>query len=301
MPPGTPHSAPARPAARHAFPGGALFACVDRIWSWELGADGPWPPALVLPGSGDELFLHLGAPFRVGLGGEPPAPVPRCHIMSLRSVPARIDLAGSVGFVCVRFRAGGLARFHRLPPALLTDSLADAREALGPGVETLAERVAEARSFAERAGLMEAWLLDALHAGRPGRRDVEWAVRRMYYHSADVRLDDLLARLGITARHLQRLVKETLGVGPKRHIRLSRFQRLARPAALGFRGLDLDAALAGGYFDQSHFIKDFREFAGMPPGDYLRGGLDMSHFYYPSRPDNVMLGSSVIHQKGGSR
>jgi len=293
-------TAPGAPLVRHAFPSGALFPFVDRIWSWEPGGGGPWPPALVLPGSGDELFFHLGAPFRAALGQGAPGLVPRCHLMSLRGTHARIDFADSGGFVCVRFRAGGLRRFHAVPPALLADSLADAGNVLGPGTADLARRVSGAPTFGERAGLIEAWLLRTLGSGRPARRDVEWAVRCMYYDSALVRIDELLDRLAMTPRHFQRLVKEHLGVGPKRHIRLSRLQRLTRPALLGARPLDLDAALAGGFYDQSHFIKDFREFAGMTPGGLLRASHDMSHFYYPSRPDNVMLGSSVIHQ-GGSR
>lgn len=286
--------APGAPLVRHAFPSGALFPFVDRIWSWEPGGDGPWPPALVLPGSGDELFFHLGEPFRVGRGREAPASRGPCHLMSLRHGPARIDFTGSRGFVGVRFRAGGLRRFHGVPHHLLADSLTPAGDFLGPGADALARRMADAQDFPRRAELVLAWLLGALRPRDARSEGVDWAIRQLYYGYAIHRLDDLTNRLGMTPRHFQRLVRDRLGVGPKAHARLARFQHVARPMVLSGRRYALEGVLAQGYYDQSHFLKDFKELAGEPPGAFLRAVGAMSHFYYTSRPDNAILGASNI-------
>jgi len=55
---------------------------------------------------------------------------------------------------------------------------------------------------------------------------------------------------------------------PKRFCRVQRFQRLLRRIGDGPRIDWLDAALACGYFDQAHFIHEFREFSGLSPTEY---------------------------------
>lgn len=80
---------------------------------------------------------------------------------------------------------------------------------------------------------------------------------------------------GIGMRSLQRLFSEYVGVGPKWVIKRYRLQeaadRLARGEKVDLTRLALDL----GYFDQAHFIKDFKGIIGRPPGEYARNALSI--------------------------
>ncbi|WP_325372944.1 helix-turn-helix domain-containing protein [Dokdonella sp.] len=71
--------------------------------------------------------------------------------------------------------------------------------------------------------------------------------------------------LGVSERHLRRVLQQTLGVGPKTYARLKRFARAVHAAQSG-RGIHWSAIAAdAGYYDQAHLIADFRSIAGTTP------------------------------------
>jgi transcriptional regulator GlxA family with amidase domain len=94
-----------------------------------------------------------------------------------------------------------------------------------------------------------------------------------------VRIDDLAAGVGTSVRTLERAFDETVGVSPKTLARIVRFRRalvlLDAPRRASFAAIALDC----GYADQSHLVRDFRDFAGGPPTAYLAADRPMSdHF-----------------------
>ena len=93
--------------------------------------------------------------------------------------------------------------------------------------------------------------------------------------AGEARVEHVATQLGITSRHLRRVFKENVGVGPKDFARAVRLQRAVRMAASSrdWQRIAVDA----GYYDQAHLITDFRELIGLTPGDYVhrrRGRAD---------------------------
>lgn len=83
-------------------------------------------------------------------------------------------------------------------------------------------------------------------------------------------MNSLAAFLGITNRHLNRLVRNELGFGPKKFLQIFRFSQ-----ALGYMHLRDKISLAEvayrfGYYDQAHFSHEFKSLAGYSPREYLR-------------------------------
>jgi AraC-like DNA-binding protein len=83
-------------------------------------------------------------------------------------------------------------------------------------------------------------------------------------------VSEVTARVGLSHRHFIRLFGEEVGLTPRIFCRVRRFQEALRLCAgeeqIGFGEL----ALACGYFDQAHFIRDFRAFSGLSPTAYLK-------------------------------
>ncbi|GAA4685353.1 helix-turn-helix domain-containing protein [Phytohabitans rumicis] len=76
----------------------------------------------------------------------------------------------------------------------------------------------------------------------------------------------LAAELGWSGRHLASTFRREIGLTPKMAARVLRFERAY--AALGSADSWADIAVSCGYYDQAHLIRDFKEFAGAPPGHF---------------------------------
>ncbi|HEX2898290.1 MAG TPA: helix-turn-helix domain-containing protein [Bacteroidia bacterium] len=76
--------------------------------------------------------------------------------------------------------------------------------------------------------------------------------------------------MGISMRQLERTFKDHAGFSPKTYARILRFQSTTKEYGNTHKTLT-DIALDCGYYDQAHFIHDFRQFSGYAPGDYFFG------------------------------
>jgi AraC-like DNA-binding protein len=246
-----------------------LTDAVDRIWVLE-GQQSPVSPSAepILPDGRPELILHFGDPFqRVHDCGT----VRQAPILYAGQVTSPILLrpTGRVAVIGVRFHPHGAVAVlshpqHELSGLTLgvdaiSAPLARALLAVGESADDLMKAAAAVQQVLAR------WI-------DPARIDprVRCAVEAIERTRGRVSVDEVAAAAGITRRHLERRFLDSVGVTPKRLARVTRFQHalqtLQRTAS---RGQGAATAAACGYADQSHFIRDFREFAGCSPAEHL--------------------------------
>jgi AraC-like DNA-binding protein len=138
-------------------------------------------------------------------------------------------------------------------------------ELWGPAVREIEEQLALAGSAEHRLALFES----VLAARLPRVRGIHPAVAEaLAGFDARSSVGTVVARSGYSHRRFVALFREAVGLSPKRYSRVLRFRealaRLAgRPAPAS-----ANLALAAGYSDQAHFNRDFRELAGVTPGEY---------------------------------
>ena len=97
-------------------------------------------------------------------------------------------------------------------------------------------------------------------------RELVWSWQRLLNSDGAVPVASLAEEVGWSRRHLAARFREHVGLPPKALARILRFERAAERLR---RGADLaDAALDSGYYDQAHFNRDFRAFAGLTPTEY---------------------------------
>jgi AraC-like DNA-binding protein len=101
-------------------------------------------------------------------------------------------------------------------------------------------------------------------------------VERVAADRSIVRVDQIVSQVGMGARALQRLFREYVGVTPKWVIQRYRlFEAAARLAAGEADGARVAREL--GYFDQAHFIRDFKAHVGKSPGAFSRDRETVRH------------------------
>jgi AraC-like DNA-binding protein len=87
--------------------------------------------------------------------------------------------------------------------------------------------------------------------------------------SGTLNVQQLAAAVHVSVKTLERRFQKAMGIGPKIFLKIIRFQKAIREVQRGGGTGSLSLSLAGGYFDQSHFIKDSRSLTGLAPGKLL--------------------------------
>jgi len=253
----------------HEFtPRAALGPYVQLLWGVEAAsAAALGPPERIAPDGIVELVVHLRGRVRVGFGEEVATPRPSSFVICQTRRFVELALPDSIGFLSVRFLPWGALHFMDAPVSSLADQIIPASDIWGTAVADLEEQLAGAPSWSGRVRVVESFLLDQLRRYR--RRDVELAVRAVWRKAGSLRVPDLCHELGVSERTAQRLFRRTVGLPPKGYSRLVRFLNACSALRSDEWRTLSQVAHRCGYYDQSHFDGEFKEFSGVTPTEFL--------------------------------
>jgi AraC-like DNA-binding protein len=158
-----------------------------------------------------------------------------------------------------RFRPGMWNALAGVPADRLTDRTLPLDDLWGARAARLALQLTEAPSATQAIHALQA-AVPAPVGPSPVERALAWMERR----GGAVSMDDLARHAGLSPRQLRRVCLERTGLPPKFLARVLRFRRAQQGLAAHRRAL-ADLALDCGYYDQAHFIHEFREFSGRTP------------------------------------
>jgi len=181
--------------------------------------------------------------------------------------------------VGIRFKPGGGAAFFRLPLHELTDATLDLRTLWGCSTHALADQLAEATTAHQKIAHLEAFLLRRLDRLPTLDVTVQSAIAAVRRAQGDISVTTLRTDLSLSERQLERTFRQQTGLTPRQFARLTRFRQVVR--LLHQPALPLtDVAYRAGYYDQAHFIHDFKTLAGLTPRDYRREQEDVGFLQF---------------------
>ncbi|RYY26795.1 MAG: AraC family transcriptional regulator, partial [Chitinophagaceae bacterium] len=134
----------------------------------------------------------------------------------------------------------------------------------------LTEEILIADNNKRRAEILGNYLINRVRLIKSPDDLAHQCVRKILYSDEPVIISKLADEHFISSRQLERKFKTITGFAPKTYARLSRFHRALNSYGTPYKSLT-DIALDCGYYDQSHFIHDFREFSGYEPSLYFAG------------------------------
>ncbi|HTD93876.1 MAG TPA: helix-turn-helix domain-containing protein, partial [Chitinophagaceae bacterium] len=130
-----------------------------------------------------------------------------------------------------------------------------------------------------RIALIETFLLSQLSSPITIDLISRSCVDAIMQTNGSLEISELADRLEIQRRKMERRFRSAIGLSPKQLSRAVRLQAAIRLlAGRKFSSLT-DLALESGYFDQAHFIKDFREFTGRSPKSFFSGHLELAGLF----------------------
>jgi len=182
----------------------------------------------------------------------------------------RVDLAltGRFNVFTVHFQPAGFHHLFGVPMTALADRAEDARSVLGPPIADVGQKLAEAHTFAERIQVATGFLL--AQVARRNKPDAVAAMAKWFLHEPGaLRIDEAAASAGLSIRQFDRKFREQVGTTPKLYGRIIRFQAALAAKLSGDECTWTAIAHEFGYYDQMHMVRDFREFSGEAPVQYL--------------------------------
>lgn len=172
----------------------------------------------------------------------------------------------------VAFKKGKTFPFYGLPLSEMTDIVTDADLLFGGRFASFRERLLNSASVSEMFAHAENFLTEAA-GGAPemsiGARCTEYAVASILKNPDMVNFASLSNIIGYSQKHFISIFKKYVGVAPKTYLRIIRFQKaiaeMEKSGNIHWSALAADS----GFYDQAHFIHDFRRFSGFTPSEYL--------------------------------
>ncbi|MEO1448300.1 MAG: AraC family transcriptional regulator [Bacteroidota bacterium] len=262
------------------------------IWGVSAHGKGYSQIEPMIPFACMDLVLVLKGNMRYIQAGEAPKPAPRLFLAGQVTRPYWMEYGPGVQTIAVGFQAHAAHYFLQDKAALATDVLVDGKDFLpGPVVSVLMEQIDQAVTLQAKVHILQQFLLNRLQQGRfSAQKQSRLLSMLQLIHLQNGHLDlrKLAQSLGISPRYTQQLFKDAVGMRPGLYTRIIRFLQTI-PALNASEASLTQLALESGYFDQAHFIRDFRQFTGCTPGQYqgiphdlldqFTAGLDTSLLY----------------------
>ncbi|MEX0683912.1 MAG: helix-turn-helix domain-containing protein [Dehalococcoidia bacterium] len=175
--------------------------------------------------------------------------------------------------VQINFTPIGARMFLGIPMSELTNRTIGLDDAFGAEGARLVERLHGARDWEKRFAMLDAAILTRIDAAPPPSEAVVLAWYRLNRSGGKASIASLAEELGWSGKHLIAQFRDQVGLAPKTAARVIRFNAAIRRLRSGVSLDWADVVAECGYYDQAHLLREFREFAGMTPREFLRGQL----------------------------
>lgn len=249
-------------------PSPALQEYVQCYWTLD-GAE--TADQTVVPDGCMEMIFHYGDLYQQG-GPDGYRLQPRCFVIGQLTGPLHLRPTGTTGIFSVRFHPDGFLPFATRPIASMENTaiaLGDLYLAAGGELEN---QVLRAASLTERITAVEAFLLRH-HL----ENTVKSTLKLLMAAQGQLPVNRLAQLSAVTPRMLERRFRKEVGLSPKQLSKIVRLQQALHCL------LNPDMPQEHSYYDQAHFIRDFKAFTGLTPKAFFGKEVKMSRLFYEKR------------------
>lgn len=195
-----------------------------------------------------------------------------------RTTPITIPSGRESEMLIVQFKKGRAFPFMMEPMHELTNLVVDAELAISPEILSIREQLLEILTPGDKFQVLEQCLLRHYRAKLKENPFVDFAIATIVASPNQYSIKQISAKAGYSQKHIIKLFKERVGVTPKAFLKVIRFQKAIQQIEAQ-RAVDWSAiAYDCGFYDQSHFIADFKRFSGFTPSEYIKQRGDFLNY-----------------------
>ena len=235
----------------------------------------------VFPSGDMEVVFNLGEGVWESSVGNKFLKTPPIELWGQITKPLAIKSKGRHTMLGIRFLTHSAAYFFNNEIAVFNNQVADLGDIIGSPVKIIHSQLLETTELNRRIALIEKFLLERLSGNKNKSLRIDKVANiltSIKKDSAENNIGNIASRHGITPRYLHKLIYQHTGLSPKSFNKISRFQlslRLIAKNEQPFTSIAYDC----GYFDQSHFIRDFKSFTGVTPSAYLENKFPVNQVF----------------------
>lgn len=260
-------------------PSRELAMLVKCYWIMESSENETIEKQSVVPDGCMEMIFHYGDLYRQYTAEGNSIIQPRCFVIGQLTRPLEIKPTGKTGIFSVRFHPNGFLPFTNVPVKELEDTAVSLEKLFGKKGLEIERNILKASSSIEKINLIETFLTNRLTDTQTIDHIVKSTVETILTANGQLTVAELSRQVNIDRRQLERKFHSGIGLSPKQLLKTVRIQTtLKMLLAHEFTNLT-SLAHENGYYDQAHFIKDFREFVGLTPKEFYKKSLKMTSFF----------------------
>lgn len=240
-----------------------------------------------LPDGGIDLVVDLTSVTKHIYDNESLTEIQSCNkawISGMRTEFITIQASAPASeMVVIRFRPGMAWSFVHLPVLEMKDRVIDAELVFGKEILKFREQLLELPVASDKFKLAEEYLLQRIKNHTEVHPAIQYCIGQMQGYPSGNSVKKLAEKTGYSNKHLIAIFGKYAGLAPKQYERVIKFQQVVqllenKPERVKWSGLALDC----GYYDQAHFINEFKNFSGFNPKAYMEARGDFMN-YIPVR------------------
>ncbi|MEQ8860739.1 MAG: helix-turn-helix domain-containing protein [Pseudomonadales bacterium] len=224
----------------------------------------------VLPDGCMEIIVHFGALPRMTSDGRVPVSAQRAFVGGQISRAIGLEPTGRIGMVGVRLWPWGGGPLLGIAMQEIASESVNLADIAGHGAADLPGRLAAATDAEQRFRIVDRFMLVLGRRAAGVNPLAAAAIRQLDRTHGSVSVAGLVAELGVSERHLNRILQHNVGLSAKSYARIRRFQSCIGAIRRGDVTSLADAAHHAGYTDQAHLSHDLKKLCGLTPRALLQ-------------------------------
>lgn len=267
---------------KHIVPHPRLKGYVDKIWVFESSGRIPAEDMrLVVPNG----MVKLTIPFRNGVSGKNTemfrlSKESQLTLIGIGDIPAIIDVEHDApsGTIGIEFSPIGAYRIFQLRQSELRNRIFHLEDVFGKPAKEVQEMIANQESINRKLQIIQQYLIKLLFRSQPDSI-LDYCISQIKSSKGIVTVGTLESKTGYSSRWLYDKFIDKVGVSPKRYSSIVRFMQFYEPWART-RNYDLTKNLYHYFYDQAHFIKEFKRFTGLSPLKFAKSENEFGNIFY---------------------
>ncbi|MCW5911819.1 MAG: AraC family transcriptional regulator [Cyclobacteriaceae bacterium] len=231
----------------------------------------------IIPDGFAEIIFHYRDPYRVNISGKWQRQGKNLFAGQIRKF-FYLENTGASGMVGIKFKPAALAHIFDLKMTDYTDRVVPLPHVAGKSFEKIISNIHDPLQPEQFAKFLDHELALLIKPSTDDVNRVEGGLDLIFSRKGNVEVNELLHHVAVTERQLQRLFNRYVGLPPKFYCRIIRFSHIFNLMEQHDASW-VEIALESGYYDQSHFIRNFKAFTGEDPSAYLFDEQTFANFF----------------------
>jgi len=258
-------------------PSSELATLIKSYWTLESPKEKTPRRNTIIPDGCMKLIFHYGDLYKHHPEYGHSTTLPRCFLIGQLTRPYEVEPTGKTGIFFVCFNPNGFLPFTSFPIKEMENKAISLEKLFGKEGQEIEQKILNTNSTSNRIALIETFLLDRLTETETVDTIVKLTVETILTANGQLSVNELSKQNNINRRQLVRKFSSNIGLSPKQLSKIIRLQATLKTLMTTKVTNLTELAYENDYFDQAHFIKDFKEFTGLTPkefyGDYLKMSL----------------------------